>query len=155
MDLKKYRKKAVVKERKKTTLHLLCIFCRCRVVLLRCFISALFLYFFKVHPYSKWSFSETFFSSNILWGASSMLGAHAPINYKWKWPGTNYKGHAGLVLLEAHSTIESHYEISLGCNTSVYNYGDSELHPWVYVRARVEREGGWSQNWKRQPNSFY
>ena len=39
-----------MKERKKTTLHLLHIFCRCRVVLLHSFISALFLSFFQTHP---------------------------------------------------------------------------------------------------------
>ena len=37
-------------------------FCRCRVVFLRSFISALFLYFFRLHPYFKSSFTETFFS---------------------------------------------------------------------------------------------
>ena len=35
---------------------------RCRVVFLRSFISALFLYFFQLHPYLKSSFTETFFS---------------------------------------------------------------------------------------------
>ena len=38
-------------------------FCRCRVVFLRSFISALFLYFFQLHPYLKSSFTETFFPS--------------------------------------------------------------------------------------------
>ena len=38
-------------------------FCRCRVVFLRSFISALFLYFFRLHPYLKSSFTETFFPS--------------------------------------------------------------------------------------------
>ena len=33
---------------------------RCRVVFLRSFISALFLYFFQLHPYLKSSFTETF-----------------------------------------------------------------------------------------------
>ena len=36
-------------------------FCRFRVVFLRSFISALFLYFFRLHPYFKPSFTETFF----------------------------------------------------------------------------------------------
>ena len=40
-------------------------FCRCRVVFLRSFISALFLYFFQLHPYLKSSFTETFFPSKI------------------------------------------------------------------------------------------
>ena len=34
---------------------------RCRVVFLRSFISALFLYFFQLHPFLKSSFTETFF----------------------------------------------------------------------------------------------
>ena len=38
-------------------------FCRCTVVFLRSFISALFLYFFQLHPYLKSSFTETFFPS--------------------------------------------------------------------------------------------
>ena len=38
-------------------------FCRCRVVFLRSFISALFVYFFRLHPYLKSSFTETFFPS--------------------------------------------------------------------------------------------
>ena len=38
-------------------------FCRCRVVFLRSFISALFLYFFRLHPYLKSSFTETFLPS--------------------------------------------------------------------------------------------
>ena len=50
MGLKKDRNKAEVKERKKTTLHLLCIFGRCQVVFLHSFISALFLSFFQAHP---------------------------------------------------------------------------------------------------------
>ena len=37
-------------------------FCRCKVVFLRSFISALFLYFFRLHPYLKSSFTETFFT---------------------------------------------------------------------------------------------
>ena len=39
-------------------------------VILRAFISALFLYFLQVHPYLKWSFSETFFPQELLyfWG---------------------------------------------------------------------------------------
>ena len=59
MDLKKYRNKAVMKEHKKTftALHLQEIHSICRVVFLRSFISALFAYFFKVHPYLKSSFS--------------------------------------------------------------------------------------------------
>ena len=32
MDLKEYRNKAEMEKRKKITRHLLCIFCRCRVV---------------------------------------------------------------------------------------------------------------------------
>ena len=40
-------------------------FCRCRVVFLRSFISALFLYFFRLHPYFKSSFTETFFLVSI------------------------------------------------------------------------------------------
>ena len=40
-------------------------FCRCRVVFLRSFISALFLYFFWLHPYFKSSFTETFFPSTF------------------------------------------------------------------------------------------
>ena len=35
-------------------------FCRCTVVFLHSFISALFLYFFQLHPYVKSSFTETF-----------------------------------------------------------------------------------------------
>ena len=38
-------------------------FCRCRVIFLHSFITALFLYFFYVHPYLKRSFSKTFFPS--------------------------------------------------------------------------------------------
>ena len=41
-------------------------FCRCRVVFLRAFISGLFLYFFRLHPYLKSSFTETFFPSYIM-----------------------------------------------------------------------------------------
>ena len=40
-------------------------FCRCRVVFLRSFISALFLYFFRLHPYLKSGFTETFFPSRL------------------------------------------------------------------------------------------
>ena len=47
-----------MKERKKTTLHLVCIFCRCRVVFLRSFISALFLYFFLHWPPNPRSSSD-------------------------------------------------------------------------------------------------
>ena len=36
-------------------------FCRCSVVFLRSFISALLLYFFQLHPYLKSSFTEIFF----------------------------------------------------------------------------------------------
>ena len=60
MELKKYRNKAEMKERKKTTLHLQKIHTRYRVVFLRSFISALFLYFFQLHPYLKSSFTESF-----------------------------------------------------------------------------------------------
>ena len=42
------RNKAEMKERKKTTGHLLYIFCWCPVIFLRSFISALFLSFFQV-----------------------------------------------------------------------------------------------------------
>ena len=38
-------------------------FCRCRVVFLRFFVSALFRYIFQVHPYLKWSLAETIFPS--------------------------------------------------------------------------------------------
>ena len=38
-------------------------FCRYRVAFLHSFISALFLYFFRLHPYLKSSFTETFFPS--------------------------------------------------------------------------------------------
>ena len=41
-------------------------FCRCRVVFLCSFISALFLYFFLLHPYLKSSFTETFSPSKNL-----------------------------------------------------------------------------------------
>ena len=40
-------------------------FCRCRVVYLRSFIPALFLYFFSSIPNLKSSFTETFFPSRI------------------------------------------------------------------------------------------
>ena len=39
---------------------------RCRVVFLRSFISALFLYFFQLHPYLISSFTETFSLVSVL-----------------------------------------------------------------------------------------
>ena len=41
-------------------------FYRCRVVFLRSFISALFLYFIQLHPYLKSSFTGTFFLSKYI-----------------------------------------------------------------------------------------
>ena len=38
-------------------------FCRCRVVFLRSIISGLLVYVFRLHPYLKSSFTETFFPS--------------------------------------------------------------------------------------------
>ena len=49
-----------MKECKKTTPHLLSIFCRCRVVFLHSFISYLVSAPFQFHPYLKQSFAETF-----------------------------------------------------------------------------------------------
>ena len=47
---------------------------RCRVVFLRPFISALFLYFFQLHPYLKSSFTETFSLVSVLfWGVSKPI----------------------------------------------------------------------------------
>ena len=48
---------------------------RCRVVFLRSFISALFLYFFRLHPYLKSSFTETFPLVSVLF-----LGVSKPIS---------------------------------------------------------------------------
>ena len=64
--MKKYRNKAVMNERKKTTLlvHLQKYTADVGyVVFLRSFISALFLYFFQLHPYLKSSFTQTFLPS--------------------------------------------------------------------------------------------
>ena len=44
---------------------------RCRVVFLRSFISAFFLYFFRVHPYLKSSFIETFSLVSVLFSRGS------------------------------------------------------------------------------------
>ena len=54
-----------MKEHRKTTLHCASAmyFCKCRVVFLRSFISALFLSFFQGHSKLKWSFTEIFFFS--------------------------------------------------------------------------------------------
>ena len=52
-----------MKELKKTTYICKNLHSRCRVVFLYSSISALFLYFFQVHAYLKWTFSETFLLS--------------------------------------------------------------------------------------------
>ena len=61
-----------MKERKKTTLATSAkIHTRCRVVLLRSFISALFLYFFGSIPNLKSSFTETFSLVSVLFSGVS------------------------------------------------------------------------------------
>ena len=66
MGLKKDRNKAEIKESKKTTLHLLCIFCESQVVFFLSFNSALFLYFFRSTP--KWNVVLQKIPSQFMWG---------------------------------------------------------------------------------------
>ena len=60
MDLKKVQKQGRDQRTQEHYPTPAVYFCRCRVVFLHSFISALFLYSFQVHPYLKWSFTETF-----------------------------------------------------------------------------------------------
>ena len=59
MGLKKHRNrdKRMQKDYPTSDVH----FCRCWVVFLHCFISALFVHPFQPNPYLKWSVTETFF----------------------------------------------------------------------------------------------
>ena len=65
MELKKVQKQGRDERMQEDYPTFAVYFCRCRVVFLRSFISALFLYFFHLHPYLKSSFTETFFPSSI------------------------------------------------------------------------------------------
>ena len=63
MELKKVQKQGREERTQEDYPTSAVYFCRCRVVFLRSFISALFLYFFQFHLYLKSSFTETFFPS--------------------------------------------------------------------------------------------
>ena len=65
MELKKVQKQGRDERTQEDYPTSVVYFCRCRVVFLRSFISALFLYFFQLHPYLKSSFTESFFPSII------------------------------------------------------------------------------------------
>ena len=60
MEVKKVQKKGRDERTQEDYPPSAVYFCRCRVVFLHSFISALFLYFFQLHPYLKSSFTETF-----------------------------------------------------------------------------------------------
>ena len=68
MELKKVQKQPRDERTQEDYPTSVVYFCRCRVVFLRSFISALFLYFFQLHPYLKSSFKETFFPSWCITG---------------------------------------------------------------------------------------
>ena len=64
VDLKKVQKQGR-DERTQEDCTFAVYFCICRVVFLRSFLSALFLYLFQVHPYLKWRFRKIFLSFNL------------------------------------------------------------------------------------------